>query len=126
MARSEFSSTRNVERYREKMKMELKLVYKSALKDKSSKGKSSKAEKKSSSSSLFDRVYTKAEVGRFDRDAPEYTKPRKSARPLNRGIYYTSADDVGKLASEKLDIDIAKHGIKGTVNDFYDNVGTSK
>ena len=106
--------------------MELKLVYKSALKDKSSKGKSSKAEKKSSSSSLFDRVYTKAEVGRFDRDAPEYTKPRKSVRPLNRGIYYTSADDVGKLASEKLDIDIAKHGIKGTVNDFYDNVGTSK
>ena len=118
------------------MKMELKLVYKSALKeDKSSKGKSSKgksskgkseAKKKSSSSSLFDRVYTKAEVGRFDRDAPEYTKPRKSTRPLNRGIYYTSADDVGKLASEKLDIDIAKHGIKGTVNDFYDNVGTSK
>ena len=45
VARSEFSSTRNVERYREKMKMELKLVYKSALKDKSSKGKSSKAEK---------------------------------------------------------------------------------
>ena len=109
------------------MKMELKLVYKSALKDETRR-EDAKTKKKttSSSTSLFDRVYTKAEVGRFDRSAPEYTKPRKSTKPLNRGIYYTSADDVGKLSSEKTDIDIAKHGIKGTVKDFYDTVGTSK
>jgi len=104
--------------------MELKLVYKSALKDEPT--KKSEKKKSSSSSTLFDRVYTNAEVGRFDREPAEYTKPKKNAKTLKRGIYYTSADDVGKLASEKLDIDIAKHGIKGGVNDFYDNVGTSQ